>query len=182
MKFFLLLKEDIKTRVAYWVFIVTMCILVALSGCKSLEKSQNRVINSGTLPDLCAKFYPATVIKGDTLYSTDTAWIYSPPDLSRDSFHVLYGDTVFLTSTAKIQRITITKIVHDTIIDEAKLAVCQREWTHVMNKNSEMSQEILKITEDKNKAFKDRNWAIGILASVILGFAIFTFIRGKLPL
>jgi len=165
-----------------WFYIAwaIVALIIILSGCKSLEKAQNRVINSGTLPDLCAKFYPATVSKGDTIYSIDTAYIKLPPDLSRDTFHILYGDTVLLPSAKTIQRITITKIVHDTIIDQAKLKSCQNKWEESVKQNSVINSMLTEANRKLVKSEKEKMWAIGIIIALIVVPAVIIFIRGKI--
>jgi hypothetical protein len=152
-------------------------IMMICSSCstekKALVKAQNKVINSGTLADLCAKFYPARVSKGDTIYRIDTA--YSTRDTT--IYKLLDGDTTFITLPQLVKTITISKTIHDTLIDEAKLKATDSKLQEALTRNEKLIQEKLSDQKEIDNAKHARNKSVGLLIGLVLLAGVFFYFK-----
>lgn len=168
------------TGLSFFIFAI---ILLLLTGCasqqKALQKAQNKVIASGTLSELCAKFFPPNIqfVPGDTVVKIERE--YSPGTVS----YYVKNDTVFQTINDTIY-IRKNVLIHDTLRLEstAKIDAITRDWKAIMDNNGELNNRLLIQKEEVDKYKSQRNTAYLCVAGLagLIGLSIFLRIKGVL--
>lgn len=168
------------TGISFFIFSV---ILLLLTGCateqKVLRKAQDKVIASGTLSDLCTKFFPvkANFIRGDTVIKIDRE--YSPGPVS----YYVKNDTVFQLNTDTLY-IRKSTLVHDTITIEstAKIDAITRDWKAIMDNNGVLNNKLLiqKDEAEKYKSQRDTAYICVVSLVGVIGLSVFLRIKGVL--
>lgn len=168
------------TGIAFFLFAI---ILLFLCGCASekrvLQNAQNKVISSGTLSDLCAKFFPPNIQykAGDTVVKYEYQYLPGQviTKIKNDTTQIERVDTIYKLKTL---------FLHDTLTVEstAKLDVVREDWRAVMDNNGRLNNELV-ISKDETAKYKEqRNTAyIAVTGlAVVFGLAIFLRIKGIL--
>lgn len=165
----------------YSMFLIIFSLLLLMAtGCasekKALQKAQNKVIQSGTLSDLCAKFFPPnTQYKaGDTVVKYE--YQYLPGQvvtrIKNDTTQIERVDTVYKLKTL---------FLHDTLTIEstAKLDAVRQDWRAVMDNNGRLNNALLIEKDESDKYKKQRNTAYISVAGLAGIFILAIFLRIK---
>lgn len=151
-------------------------IILFFTGCMTEKKAVNKVINSGKLPELCAKFYPADVVykPGDTIIRTEMVYIPGKSSIT------VKNDTIFNYRTDTITRHVLT-FVHDTIKIEltSKIEAIRADWASCNKQLQIMAQQIVNEKADKERVVGKLTTAYFIIAGLVAMFGVGIFLRIK---
>lgn len=131
-------------------FFTLVMLLIGLFSCMTPKKAVDYLKKKNLLADTCSENYPVkdSLIKGDTITTTDTLWGI---DVTTDT--LIKNDTVYITKVLPGKVIIKTKVVYDTIIrrDIAQETVLKEQRNKLAQEKADMTIERDRWKEDYRK-------------------------------